>query len=126
MTLVHGLPVGMEKRIRGLMDDHENLRGALITDETEKGYYALVIRDWEHPDPNVDADILSERFAYLTKGGGNDGWISDGDAVAINRRDSSDAGKLAGSLAAMYARVAEQQRGDSDSPSFGSAVDLEE
>lgn len=108
-------PADVERRVRELMDVGERLRGALVVDETSEGYYVLTIRDWPHPDVD-DADVLAERYAYLTKdpASGSDGWVTSGDAVAVNRRDSGPAGQLAGELATVYAQVAAAQRGGTD------------
>lgn len=111
--------IGLETRVRQLMDDHETLLAIVVTDETNEGHYAVVIREWDHPTDGVEGTILSERFAYLTKGDGNDGWVNSGEggggASAINRRNRHDDGVLAQGLAQAYAAVAARQRnGGSD------------
>lgn len=112
--------IGLKRRVRGLMDNHERLLGVVVVDETRQGYYAYVLRDWEHPDPDVDARLLAERTAYLTKGDGNDGWVTSGDAVAINRRDPFDQpGRLAGAVAKVYADAKKIQQGTVEEPTIG-------
>lgn len=117
--------VGFERRIRGLMDEHERLLGAMVVDESSEGFYIIVIRDWEHPWAD-DAEILAERYAYLTKGDGNDGWNNDGDSQGgngINRRDALPAGKLAGALSYLYGEARSIQQGEKSAPALGSIVD---
>lgn len=103
-------PIGVERRIRQLCGDDVTLHGFVKADETEEGYYYVVVRSWDHPDAD-DAETLSERYAYLTKGGGSDGWVDEG----VNRRDRTG-GVLAGDLAQLYAQVAANQRGGRDAP----------
>lgn len=121
-------PVAPERRVRGLMDDGERLLGVLVTDETDQGWYAIVVRDWEHPNA-PECGTLSERYAYLTKGDGNDGWVDgsgDSGASAINRRDRHDRdGRLAGALAKLYAHAADVQRQQTTETIVGSIVEEE-
>lgn len=118
----------VEERVRKLMKDHERLLDVVVVDETDQGYYALVIRDWDHPSDHVDGGMLSERFAYLTKGDGGDGWVLEQDAAAINRRDVHGDGALAAKLATAYAKAAARQRAGSDDvePHLDSLVDMED
>ena len=109
-----GSIIGLETRVRQLMDDHETLLAVTVVNETDEGYYALVVREWDHPTEGVEARILSERYAYLTKGSGNDGWVTSSKTVAINRRDALDAGALATGLAQTDAAVAARQRNGGD------------
>lgn len=115
--------IGLERRIRGLMDDHERLLGLMVVDESDEGYYAIVVRDWDHPSEHVDARILSERYAYLTKGDGNDGWLTDGNSEGgngINRRDPFDQdGRLSGALAKLYLHAEKVQSGQTTEPIVG-------
>lgn len=115
--------VALERRVRELMKDHERLLGILVVDETDEGHYAIVVRDWEHPSDDVDARILSERYAYLTKGDGNDGWVNSGDGEGgngVNRRDPFDQdGRLAGALAKLYNDARKVQQGKQDDPTIG-------
>lgn len=115
--------IGLERRVRGLMDDHERLLAILVVDETDEGWYAIVVRDWDHPSDDVDARILSERYAYLTKGDGNDGWLNSGKGDGgngINRRDPFDQdGRLAGALAKVYSDARNVQQGKKDAPTIG-------
>jgi len=94
----------VEARIRRLTNDGETLHGYTKVSETDEGAYYVVVREWPHPDVD-DAQILSERYAYLTHGDGSDGWVENG----INRRDTFESGELARSLAQMYASIAARQ-----------------
>lgn len=114
-------PVAPMRRIEGLMNEHERLLGAMLVDDSDQGFYLVVARDWDHPDLD-DGRILSERYAYLTRGKGNDGWINDGSAAGgngINRRDDLPDGKLAGALARLYLHAKEMQLGEADEPIYG-------
>jgi hypothetical protein len=118
--------VGLERRIRGLMDDHERLLGVMVVDESDEGYYAIVVRDWEHPSEHVDGRILAERYAYLTKGDGNDGWLTDGQSEGgngINRRDIHRSGRLAEALTKLYHHVGKVQRGEVNKAIIGSLLE---
>jgi hypothetical protein len=100
----------VETRLRGLCNDGETLHGYTKVDETDEGAYYVVVREWPHPEVE-DARTLSERYAYLTHGGGSDGWVENG----INRRDTFESGELARSLAQMYAGIAARQdRGNAE------------
>lgn len=120
--------VNAESRIRGLMDEHETFLGYLVIDETDHGWYLLVIREWAHP--TVDGmGVLSERFAYLRKVDDGEVWVTSSDAVALNRRDNAGRGETAQALAELYAQVAARQRaapGSDTEPATGSVVDVGE
>lgn len=105
--------IRIDRRLNGLMDDDETLYGKTIIDETDEGWYVLVARGWDHPEVE-GTEILSERFAYLTKGEGGDCWVDWNDAVAINRRDVGPDGATAQALAEMYAAIAARQRNEGD------------
>lgn len=77
--------IGVEARIRQLCGPGEQFLGKVLTDTTDDGAFFLVHRCWEHPE--VDgAHVISERYAYLTRGDGSDGWVNRQDAAGINRR----------------------------------------
>lgn len=94
----------VEERLRDLLRDGETLHGYTKTGESDEGAFFAVVREWDHPDLD-DAEILSERYAFLTMTGGSDGWIDNG----VNRRDTFEDGELARSLAQMYAGIAARQ-----------------
>jgi len=117
--------ISLKRRVRGLMNDTERLLAVMVVDETDEGHYAIVVRDWNHPTAD-GAEILSERYAYLTKGDGNDGWVSSGDGEGgngINRRDSLDHGRLAGALAKVYVHAQKIQKDEKSEPIVGSLLE---
>jgi hypothetical protein len=99
--------VGVEKRLRELCNDGETLHRAVHINDTDQGAYYIVVRVWDHPEVE-DGQVLSERYAYLTKGSGSDGWVDNG----VNRRvpPGVDVADMCELLAQGYAKTAAQER----------------
>lgn len=97
--------IGVETRLEQLCEDNQTLRGQVAINYTDDGAYYLVVREKPHPDI-PGAHVLSERYAYLTRGDGNDGWLTNG----INRRVTGDLAEFSQQLAQLYAGVAARQR----------------
>lgn len=114
--------IGVEKRIRGLADDDDDERvlGYVRTSDTDDGVYYIVCRSKPHPDA-ADAHILSMRYAYLTRGSGNDGWLENG----INMRVEGDPAAFLGQLAEFAAACVARERNPEADP-VAKRVDEEE
>lgn len=115
---------GWKKRVQNLCEPHERLLGAMIIDESDEGAYAIVLRDWDHPYPNVDGDTFSVRYAYLTFGDGNDGWKNKGDSTGgngINCRvpDRLEMGEFSTAMIALFQRAHKIRTGQTKNPLFG-------
>lgn len=101
-------PIGYETRLEQLTGPDAYLLGATLWDSTDEGYYYNTLRIWPHPD--VDgAWTLSQRFAYLTKGDGSDGWTEEGMNMRISGEPVAYLQALAEMFAAAIPRV--QNRG---------------
>ena len=101
--------IGVNARIHQLANAGETVLSFAPTSVTDEGVYFLVLRHYPHPDHD-DASVLNLRYAYLTKGEGNDGWLDNG----VNMRVEGDPGAFLEGLARLFAASKPRLDGDSD------------
>lgn len=95
--------IGVDKRLAQLTGPDERLLGYAFASETEEGAYYVTLRTWPHPDIE-DAWTFAFRYAYLTKGGGGDGWTESG----VNLRCEHDPETFLRTLAKLFLGASER------------------
>jgi len=110
-------PTGAMKRLEQLTGPDADLLGVTKASETDEGHYYLALRAWPHPDVD-DAWTLSLRYAYLTAGGGSDGWTDQG----MNMRVEQDPETFLQTVSQMFASGIPRFGGDRN-PSMNDATE---
>lgn len=106
--------IGVESRLKQLANPGETITAYAPCSETDEGVYFLVARHYPHPDLD-DGSILNLRYAYLTRGGGSDGWVGGNDstgAAGINMRIEGDPAEFLQGLAQLFAGSIPRLDGD--------------